>query len=152
MQSLPSACNISLQCVGFVGITQLNSWNLTHSRRPHPATQPAPVPFSLAIRGFLLRGFWEVRGFPFCGGKKGLRLPLARGLRLPRSLGRSMRNKGVSDPSPHRKRESQTPFSHRKRENPVPPKIPLAKIPLAQPINLIGVPQMRFKRWGLKRL
>ena len=36
---------------------------------------------------------------PSCGGEKGLR--------LPRSLGRSMRNEGVSDPSPHRKRESQ---------------------------------------------
>ena len=38
----------------------------------------------------------------------------------------------------HRKRDSQTLFSHRKRENPVPPKIPLAKIPLAQPIILLS--------------
>ena len=31
----------------------------------------------VALRGFALRGFGDVRGFPFCGGKKGLRLPLA---------------------------------------------------------------------------
>ena len=23
----------------------------------------------VALRGFSLRGFWDVRGFPFCGGK-----------------------------------------------------------------------------------
>ena len=40
-----------------------------------------------------------------------------KGLRLPRSLGRSMRKEGVSDPFfPHRKRENQTLFPHRKRE------------------------------------
>ena len=33
-------------------------------------------------KGFSLGGFWEVRGFPFCGGKKGLRLPLAVGKRV----------------------------------------------------------------------
>ena len=31
----------------------------------------------VALRGFALRGLGHVRGFPFCGGKKGLRLPLA---------------------------------------------------------------------------
>ena len=31
----------------------------------------------VALRGFALRGLGDVRGFPFCGGKKGLRLPLA---------------------------------------------------------------------------
>ena len=36
----------------------------------------------VALRGFTLRGFWDVRGFPFCGGKKGLRLPLAMGKRV----------------------------------------------------------------------
>ena len=66
----------------------------------------------VALRGFSLRGFWDVRGFPFCGGKKGLRLPLAMGkkkrLRPPRSLGRSMRNEGVSDSfSPLQKRERE---------------------------------------------
>ena len=39
---------------------------------------------------------------PSCDGEKGLR--------LPRSPGRSMRTEGVSDPFPHRKRESQTLF------------------------------------------
>ena len=32
--------------------------------------------------GSELRGFGDVRGFPFCGGKKGLRLPLAMGNRV----------------------------------------------------------------------
>ena len=60
---------------------------------------------------------------PSCGGEKGLR--------LPRSLGRSMRNEGVSDPFPHRKGVSD-PFSQLRRGDPVHPRIPLAKIPLAQ--------------------
>ena len=29
--------------------------------------------------GFVAKGFGDVRGFPFCGGKMGLRLPLAMG-------------------------------------------------------------------------
>ena len=59
----------------------------------------------LVPRGFSLRGFWDVR-------EKGLETPSrgGEGLRLPRSLGRSMTNGGVSDPFPHRKRESQTLF------------------------------------------
>ena len=36
----------------------------------------------VALRGFSLRGFSDVRGFPFCGGKKGLRLPVAVGKRV----------------------------------------------------------------------
>ena len=81
----------------------------------------------LGCTGFSLLRWEKGSETPSCGGEKGLR--------LPRSLGRSMRNEGVSDPCPHRKRESQTLFSHRKRENPVHPKIPLAKIPLAQRIK-----------------
>ena len=77
---------------------------------------------------------------PFCGGKlQGLEtVPLSEVRtprlyeRLPRSLGRSMRNEGVSDLFPQRKRESQTLFSHRKRGNLEHPQIPLAKIALAQ--------------------
>ena len=74
--------------------------------------------------------------FPFAVGKESETPSCGRekGLRLPRSLGRSMRNEGVSDPSPHRKRESQTLFSHRKSENPLHPEIPFAKVPLAQRI------------------
>ena len=36
----------------------------------------------VALRGFSLRGFWDVRGFPFRGGKKDLRLPLAMAKRV----------------------------------------------------------------------
>ena len=36
----------------------------------------------VALRGFSLRGFGDVRGFDFCDGKKGLRLPLAVGKRV----------------------------------------------------------------------
>ena len=35
-----------------------------------------------AILCVSLLGFWDVRGFPFCGGRKGLRLPLAMGKRV----------------------------------------------------------------------
>ena len=89
-------------------------------------------------KGISAKGILGGTGFSLLRWEKGSETPSCggtRGLRLPRSLGRSMRNEGVSDPFSHRKRESQTPFSHRKRENPVPPKIPLAKIPLAQPLE-----------------
>ena len=56
-----------------------------------------------------------------CGGEKGLR--------LPRSLGRSMRKEGVSDPFPHRKRESQTLFPTAKGETSYIPKTPQRKSP-----------------------
>ena len=39
----------------------------------------SPFNSCAALRGFSLRGFWDVRGFPFCGGKNSLRLPLAVG-------------------------------------------------------------------------
>ena len=57
-----------------------------------------------------------MRGFPFCGGKKGPRLPLdgEKGLRFPRSSCSDLGNEGVSDPFPHRKRESQTLFPPQK--------------------------------------
>ena len=62
---------------------------------------------------------WEKKGSetPSCGGEE-------KGLRLPRSLGRSMRNEGVSDPFPHRKRESQTLFPTAKGKTPYIPKFP----------------------------
>ena len=87
-------------------------------------------------KGIFVRGFWDVRGFPFCDGQEGsetLSCGGEKGLRLPRSLGRSMRNEGVSDPFPHCKRVSQTlDLSLRRRGNLVHPQIPIAKIPLAQ--------------------
>ena len=53
---------------------------------------------------------------PSCGGEKGLRLAL--------SLGRSMRNEGVSDPFHHHKRESQTLFPTAKGKTSYIPKSP----------------------------
>ena len=79
--------------------------------------------FGGCTRFSLLR--WEKGSeTPSCGGK--------RGLRLPRSLGRSMRNEGVSDPFFHRKRESQTLFPTAKGKTSYIPQNPLAQIPLAQ--------------------
>ena len=86
----------------------------------------------VAPRGFSLREFWDVRGFPFCGGKKGSETPSCggKGLKLSRSLGRSMRNEGVSDPFPRRKRESQTLFPTAKGKLRTSPN-PLSKNPLS---------------------
>ena len=55
----------------------------------------------LGCAGFSLLRWEKLSETPSCGEEEGLR--------LPRSPGRSMRNKGVSDPFPHRK-ESQTIF------------------------------------------
>ena len=78
----------------------------------------------LGCTGFSLLRWEKGSETPTCGGEKGLR--------FPRSLGRSMRNGGVSDPFPHRKRESQTLFPTAKGKTPYIPKIPLADIPLAR--------------------
>ena len=78
-------------------------------------------------KGIFAKGIWGCTGFsllrwekrsetPSCGG--------GMGLRLPRSLGRSMRNEGVSDPFPHRNRESQTLFPTAKGKTPHIPKSP----------------------------
>ena len=66
--------------------------------------------------GFSLLRWEEGSETPSCGGKKGLR--------LPRSLGRSMRNEGVSDPFSHRKKESQTLLPTAKGKTPVPSQSP----------------------------
>ena len=42
--------------------------------------------FMRCDKGIFAKGFWDVRGFPFCRGKKGLRLPLAVGKRVWDSL------------------------------------------------------------------
>ena len=76
----------------------------------------------VALRGFSLREFWEVRGFPFCGGKKGLKLPLVvgEGSETPSFLMLRARNKGVSP-----QEGVSDPFSHRKkRKTPYLPKSP----------------------------
>ena len=79
-------------------------------------------------KGVSLRGFGDVRGFPFCGGKK--ETPSCggeKGLRLPLSLGRSMRNKGVPDPFfPPQKGKPRTSPN------------PLSKNPLSATHHLIG--------------
>ena len=52
-------------------------------RPPSPSLSWNQVEFKReSLRGFSLRGFGDVPGFPFCGGKKGLRLPLAMGKRV----------------------------------------------------------------------
>ena len=65
---------------------------------------------------------------PSCGGEKGLRLPRSSCSDLGTRESQTIfpPQEGVSDP-----------FSHCKRENPVHPKIPLAKIPLAQHMKFV---------------
>ena len=78
-------------------------------------------------KGFVAKGIWGCTGFRLLRWEKGSETPSCggeKGLRLPRSLGRSMRNEGVSDPFPHRKRESQTLFPTAKAETPYIPKSP----------------------------
>ena len=67
---------------------------------------------------------------PSCGGEKGLR--------LPRYLGRSMRNEGFSDPIPHRKRESQTLFPTAKGKPRTSPN-PLSENPLTDPTFIVSL-------------
>ena len=78
--------------------------------------------------------FWMYGVFRFAVGK-GSETPSCdgeKGLRLPRSSCSDLGNEGVSDPFPHRKRESQTLFPTAKGKKPVHTKILLAKIPLEQ--------------------
>ena len=99
-----------------------------------------------ALSGFSLRGFWEVRVFPFCGGKKGLRLPLAvgmKGLRLPRSSCSDLGNEGVSDPFSQRKSESQTLFPTEKGKTCTSPN-PLCENPLSA--NRVKKESKRLKK------
>ena len=82
-------------------------------------------------RGIFAKGILGCTGFSLLRWGKGSETPACdgeKGLRLPRSSCSEIGKEGVSDPLPHRKRESQTLF-------PVHPKIPLAKIPLAQHIR-----------------
>ena len=75
-----------------IGLRRLRSVTFSSALVGGPGDCRSQVVFGVCLscvapRGFSLRGFWT----PSCGG--------AKGLRLPRSLGRSMRNA-----------ESQTPF------------------------------------------
>ena len=72
--------------------------------------------------------------FPFLRSEKGSDTPSCggeNGLRLPRSRGRSMRNEGLSDPFPHRKRESQTLFPTTQKGKPWTSPNPLSENPLS---------------------
>ena len=90
----------------------------------------------LGCTGFSLLRWEKGSETPYCGGEKGLR--------LSRSLGRSMRNEGVSDPFSPSQQGVSDPFSHRKRGNLAHPQIPLAKIPLAQRIIILWTSRFRL--------
>ena len=78
-------------------------------------------------KGFLAKGIWGCTGFPLLRWEKGSETPPCggeKGLRLPRSSCSDLGNEGVSDPFPHRKRESQTLFPTAKEETPYIPKSP----------------------------
>ena len=103
----------------------------------HPFwSQPIPSTATPLImrcaKGIFAKGILGCTGFSLFRWEKGSETPSCdgeKGLRLPRSSCSDLGNEGVSDPFPHRKRESQT--FHRKRGNPVHPQIPLAENPLS---------------------
>ena len=76
-----------------------------------------PVYSGVTLRGFSLRGFGDVRGFPFCVGKKGLKLPLAmgKGSETPSFLMLRPRERGSLRPFSPLQEGVSDPFSHRKR-------------------------------------
>ena len=78
-------------------------------------------------KGIFARGILGCTGFSLLRWEKGSETPSCGGeedLRLLRSLSRSMRNEGFSDPFPHRKKESQTLFPTAKGKTPYIPKSP----------------------------
>ena len=86
--------------------------------------------------------------YPFCGRKKGLRLPLAvgKGSETPSFPSSEHEERGSLRPFSLLQEGVSDPFSHRKRENPVHPQISLAKIPLAQRIiktHLISLQELQ---------
>ena len=85
-------------------------------------------------KGIFAKGFWGCTRFSLLRWEKGSETPSCggeKGLRLPCSLGRSMRNEGASDPFPHRKRESQTLFPTAKGKPRKSPQ-PLSENPLSE--------------------
>ena len=103
-------------------------------RKPSQRTTPSDVVLMRCAKGIFAKGILGCTGFPFCGGKKGLRLPLAMGKRseTPSFIMLRPRERGRLRPFSPSQEGVSNPFSHRKRANPVHPKIPLAKIPLGQ--------------------
>ena len=84
-------------------------------------------------KGVFAKGIFGCPGFSLLRWEKGSETSSCdgeKGLRLPRSLCRSMRNEGVSDPFSHRKRESQTLFPLQKGK-PRTSENPLSENPLS---------------------
>ena len=109
-------------------------------------------------KGILATGILGGTGFSLLQWEKGSETPSCgakKGLRLPRSSCSDLGNEGVSDPFSPCKRESQTRFPTAEAKTPYPPQIPLAKIPLAQPITNVHLSNVHFvlcQNFGLKRL
>ena len=88
------------------------------------------VIFKIAMRcakEIFARGFGGCTRFPLLRWEEGSETPSCdgeKGLRLPRSSCSDLGNEGVSDPFPHRKRESQTLFPTAKGETLYIPKSP----------------------------
>ena len=83
-------------------------------------------------KGIFAKGLWGCTRFPLLRCGKGSETPFGdgeRGLRLPRSSCSDLENEGVSDPFPHRKRESQTLFPIAKVKTPYIPKSSERKSP-----------------------
>ena len=81
----------------------------------------------VALRGCSLRGFWDVRGFPFCSGKKvwDSLLWWGKGSETPSFPRSEHEERGSLRPLSPSQEGVSDHFSHRKRGNPVHPKIPL---------------------------
>ena len=122
----------------------------TNCRQTKCREHACPKIIIRCAKGFFARGILGGTGFSLLRWEKGSETPSCggtRGLRLPRSLGRSMRNEGVSDPFPHRKRESQTLFPTAKGKTPYLSENPLSENPLSA-TNQIR-PSKRLQPWFL---
>ena len=78
-------------------------------------------------KGICAKGFWGCTRFSLLRWENGSETPSCdgkKGLRLPRSSCSDLGNEGVSDPFPHRKRESQTLFPTAKGKTSYIPKTP----------------------------
>ena len=85
-------------------------------------------------KGIFAKGIWGCTRFPLLRWEKGSETPSCdgeQGLRLPHSSCSDLGNEGASDPFPTA-RGSLRPFFPPQKGKPVHPKIPLAKLPLAQ--------------------
>ena len=88
----------------------------------------------LGCRGFSLLRWEKGSETPSCGGEKGLR--------LPRPLGRSLRNEGVSDPFPIARGSLRLFFPPQKAKPRTSPN-PLSENPLSAMHQFIAFPALR---------